>query len=97
MHENAIHAVADLPGVAKRALHAVSNSAAQIGIGKNDQRRLPTQFQIEFLQRRRGLSINVDPGLGGAGKGDYLGQRAADQGVADFIAGTRYGVQHALR
>ena len=48
MDEDAIDAAADLPGVAKRALHAVGNSAAEIGPAKTTSAVCPPSSRLSF-------------------------------------------------
>ena len=90
----AVGADAGLPGVAELRRQRPLDGFIEVGIVKDDKRRVAAQLQGDFFDVFRALLHQLAANLGRAGKGELAHQRVAGQFAADRPGGTGDHVEH---
>ncbi|MCY1459617.1 hypothetical protein D9M71_771080 [compost metagenome] len=83
MDVNAVRAHAGLAGVAEFACQDVIGRAVDIGISEDDKRSMATELQGNALNGFRRLTVQQDPHLGAAGKGQLANASILEELVGD--------------
>ena len=97
MNQRAGAGNAGLSGRREDSGHDAVYRLIEIGIIKNDVRRLPAELQRDVLDAARGELVDVFAGSVAAGERDFGNIGMRDQRFADFTAISRDDVDHARR
>ena len=92
----AVGADAGLPGVAKLGGQRAFDGFIQIGVVKNDKRRVAAELQRDLLDIFRALFHQLAANFRRAGKREFAHQRVTGELIADFAGRSGDHVKHAL-
>jgi hypothetical protein len=97
IHEQAGTGGADLALSVEDACRRTADRGVEVGIRKDDVRRLAAELEREPLQRRGGAAHDLPPGRRLAGEGDLVDAAVRDDHLAESRSGTRQDVENTRR
>ncbi len=96
VHEDAVGADTGLTTAPEFVRHQVVRGGVQVGVVKDNERRVATQLQGQFLDLGRGVQDQLPAHFGGAGEAQHGHIRMLAQHLADHAGLTHHQVDHAI-